>query len=109
MFSHTTALVVSLGKNSVLEIFLSFNCGRLKIRNGPESKCYGGYSVTRCHSTDEMINSSNASYNTDDKPVISKDGNRAFNLVKTGLTHVGSFLQSVLMQVTLYLNKWVRV
>ena len=42
--------------------------------NGPELKCYGGYSVTRCHSTDEMINSSNASHNSDNTLVISKEG-----------------------------------
>ena len=72
MFSHVTALILSPGKIIVLEIFLSFNCARLNIINGPELKCYGGYSVTRCHSTDEMINSSNTSYNSDDKLVISK-------------------------------------
>ena len=82
MFSHATALILSPGKISVLEIFLSFNCSRLKVINGPEFKCYGGYSVTRCHSTDEMINSSNVSYNSDDKLVISKEVNRRSILSK---------------------------
>ena len=88
MFSHATALILSPGKISVLEIFLSFNCSRLKVINGPEFKCYGGYSITRCHSTDEMISSLNVSYNSD---VISKEGNRVLNLVKTRLTRIGSF------------------
>ena len=65
--------------------------------NGPEFKCYGGYSVARCHSTDEMINSLNASYNSDDKLVISSEDNRACNLVKTRLLDIGAVLPSVLM------------
>ena len=107
MFSPATALILSLGKIIVFEIFLSFNCTRLKIINDPEFKCYCGYSVARCHSTDEMINSSNASYNSDDKLVISKSGYRVFDLVKIRLTRTSSFLPSVLMQITLYLNKWM--
>ena len=59
--------------------------------NGPEFKCYGGDGVPRCRSTDEMINASNASFNGDDKLVITKEGHRAFNLVKTRLTRIGSF------------------
>ena len=97
MFSHTNALPLSPGKIRVLEIFLSFHGTRLKLINGPELKCYGDYSVARCHSTDEMINSSNASYNSDDKLVISREDNRACNLVKTRLIRIGSFLPSVLM------------
>ena len=103
----SAALILSPGKICVLEIFLPFNCTGLEIINGPESKCYDGYSVTRCHSTDEMINSSNVSYNSDDKLVFSKEGNRAFSLVKTRLIRIGSFLPSVVMQITLYLNKWM--
>ena len=72
MSSHATALILSPGKISNLEIFLSFNCTRLEIINGPESKSYCGYSVSRCHSTDKTINSSNASYYSDDKLVTSK-------------------------------------
>ena len=70
-----------------------FNGPKLKVLNVPGFKCDSGYSVTRRHSTDEMINSSNASYNSDNELVISKEGNRAFNLVKTGLIrHMYRFL-----------------
>ena len=54
MFSRATASILSAGKISVTEIFLSFNCTSLTILKGTEFKCNGGYSATRCHRTDEI-------------------------------------------------------
>ena len=92
---------------SIREIFLSFNDTGSEIINGPEFEFNNSYRVTRCHSIDELINSSNKSYNIDEKLVISEEGSRVFNHVQTRLICMASFSPSVLMQFTCYPKIWM--
>ena len=68
--------------------------------NGPEFEFNKSYRVTRRHSSDDLINSSNRSYNIDEKLVISEEGSRVFNHAQTRLICKGPFLSTVLMQFT---------
>ena len=52
-----------------------------EITKDPELKFINSYRVTRCHSIDEFINSSNKSYNIDEKRVISEEESRVFSHV----------------------------
>ena len=94
MFSHKTALILS----KCLKIFLSFNDLGSDIINSPKFEFNNSYRVTRCHSIAELMNSSNNSYNIDEKIVVSEEGSRVFNHVQTRQICMAYFSTSMLMQ-----------
>ena len=77
-----------------------FNDGSSEILNGPEFEFNRVYTVIRCHSNDELTNSSNTSKNINEKLAISEEGSRVFYQIRTRLICMGSFLPSVLMLFT---------